>query len=201
MKRSSLTIPIRVLAALAVIAYPLLVWRGLASESPRSIALVLMVVLAPAAYLRLRNGKNENLRGMALVPLVTVTILGLATALNSLGLILIVPVAINAVFLITFGSTLRAGSMPMVERIARLHEESLNSEQVAWCRMWTRIWCSYFVINGSIAAALGLFAPLSWWAFYNGLLSYVLSGILFATEYLIRRRRFGHLDSAKEAQG
>jgi len=203
MTRSRLTIPIRALAAIAVIAYPILVWRGLSTESPRSIALILLVILAPAAYLRLRNGKNEKLRGVAIIPVITVTILGLATALNSLGLILLVPVAINTAFLVTFGSTLRAGSTPMVERIALLQEDELNSDQVDWCRLWTRIWCTFFVINGSIAAALGLFAPLAWWAFYNGLLSYICSGILFATEWIIRRRKFGHLDStvSKEAQG
>lgn len=199
MNRSRLII--RILAAIAVIAYPILVWRGLASGSPRSIGLILLVVLTPAAYLRLRAGKNENLRGMAMIPVVTVTILCLATALNSLGLILVVPVAINVVFLITFGSTLRAGSMPMVERIARLHEETLNDDQLNWCRLWTQIWCAFFVVNGSIAAALGLFAPLAWWALYNGLLSYLCSGILFATEWIIRRRKFGHLSSGlrKEA--
>ncbi len=199
MNRSRLII--RALAAIAVIAYPILVWRGLASGSPRSIGLILLVVLTPAAYLRLRSGKNENLRGLAMVPVVTVTILGLATALNSLGLILIVPVAINAVFLIAFGSTLRAGSMPMVERFARLQEETLNEDQQSWCRMWTQIWCAFFVVNGSIAAGLGLFAPVSWWALYNGLLSYIGSGVLFATEWIIRRRKFGHLPSGlrKEA--
>ena len=194
MKRSRLTIPIRVLAAIALVVYPILVWRGLASESPRSIALVLLVILAPAAFLRMRSSKNANMRGLMVIPIVTVTILGLASALNSLDLILVVPVAINAVFLIAFGVTLRPGSVPMVERFARLVEETLNQDQLNWCVLWTRIWCVFFVVNGAIAAALGLFAPLAWWALYNGMLSYIGSGILFATEWIIRRRKFGHLD-------
>lgn len=182
---------LRALAAIALLAYPLLVWRGLAAGSPRLIAAVLLVVLAPAAYLRLRSKRQPKARGLLAIPLVTLVSLGLASALNSIGFILLVPVAINAVFLVTFGLTLRGGSMPMVERFARLHEPDLSPPKQSWCRTWTVLWCAFFVLNGSTAGFLGWLAPLEWWALYTGLLAYLLSGLLLLTEWLLRRRRFG----------
>ena len=181
---------VRVFAAIALVGYPLLVWRGLAAGSPRSIALVLLVVLLPAAYLRLRSGRQAEARGLIAIPIVTVTSLTLASLLNSIGFILLVPVAINAVFLVTFGATLRDGSMPMIERFARLQDKDLAVDKQQWCRLWTRIWCAFFILNGGTAALLGWLAPLPWWAFYTGLLSYVLSGVLLGTEWVLRRRRF-----------
>jgi uncharacterized membrane protein len=46
----------------------------------------------------------------------------------------------------------------------------------------------FFVINGTIAAALTLWAPLAWWTLYNGLIAYLLMGLLFAGEWLVRQR-------------
>jgi len=182
-----------VLAAVALCTYPFLVWLGLTSRSPRPIALLLLCILAPAVFFRLRSRSKSDLRGVAAIPLVTVASLGAATVLDDMGLMLAVPVAINAIFLVTFGSTLRSGSVPMIERFARLQVADLTTDQVSWCRQWTRIWCLFFVLNGGTALALSIFAPLSWWAFYNGLLAYLLIGILLGTEWVLRHRRFPNL--------
>ena len=42
--------------------------------------------------------------------------------------------------------------------------------------------------NGLLVVALNLWAPLSWWALYTGLISYLLMGLLFAGEWLVRQR-------------
>lgn len=179
-----------IIATIGLIAYPVLVWFALSSQSPRFVALLLLLLMAPAAYLRLRKSKRENLRGLALIPIVTVLAFASAAVLDSANCMLLVPVAINTVLLIAFGSTLRHATMPMIERFARLQEPELTPAQQAWCRLWTRIWCLFFVLNGCTAGALALWAPLSWWALYNGLLAYGLMGMLFTTEWLLRRRRF-----------
>jgi uncharacterized membrane protein len=173
-----------------VVGYPALVWFGLGHWSPRKLALVLLCVIVPVVVVRLRGRARDAARQLAALPLVTVAALLLSATLNSSGYVLVVPVAINALLLVTFGSTLRAGSQPMIERFARMQVPDLSPGQLAWCRMWTCIWCGFFVLNGGIALTLALAAPLSWWAVYNGLIAYVLMGILFATEWLLRRRRF-----------
>ena len=199
---------LRILAAVATLLYPLLVWRGLLAGSPRRVALVLLCVLVPAAALRWFTAQDRSrpapatqLRELAPLPLVSIFGLVLAALLDDLGLMLLVPVAINAVLLLAFGSTLRSGSTPMIERFARLQVPDLDADQRAWCRLWTWIWCAFFVANGAVAAALAFAAPLSWWAFYTGLLSYLLIGALFASEWLLRRRRFPEARSPRESEG
>lgn len=186
---------LRVLAGVALVAYPVLVWLALSGAtgvvlSARWLALILLAVIAPIAVVRLRRSRRAGLRGLAAIPLVTFVVLAAAATLDAAGMIFAVPVVINAALLVVFGATLRAGAMPMIERFARLQEPELNADQVAWCRAWTRIWCAFFVVNGATAAALAIFAPITWWTFYTGLLSYALLGALLLTEWVMRRRRF-----------
>lgn len=176
----------RILTGALFVAYPVLVWIGLRAGSPRRVALILLAILVPIGLLRLKRGGAQAAlpAGVACVTLLV------AAWLDRQGWVLAVPVAINALLGAAFAVTLRAGAQPMIERFARLQTTSLSPEQQAWCRAWTRIWIGFFALNGGIALALALAAPLAWWAFYNGLVAYVLIGLLFASEWVLRRRRF-----------
>lgn len=86
---------------------------------------------------------------------------------------------------------------PMVERLARLQDPDLRDEEVAWCRLWTGIWCGFFAVNGGIAFALAQWGTLDAWALYNGLIAYGAMGVLFTTEWIIRKVRFGRRDGSR----
>ncbi|HEX6812656.1 MAG TPA: hypothetical protein VF384_13600 [Planctomycetota bacterium] len=184
-----------VLLAVVFVAYPLFVWIGLSQGSPRHVAAILLCVMVPVAWIRMRRSQRAAMRGLAAVPIATLLCLVLSAALDAEGYMLLVPVLINAIFLAVFGWSLRANAMPMVERFARLQEDDLPPEKQAWCRMWTILWSVFFVANGATALVLALLvvaeaAPRMWWATYNGLIAYVLMGIMFASEWTLRRRRF-----------
>ena len=184
-------VPLRILAAVAMVAYPVVVWQGLATGSPRQVAIVLLAVMTPAMLLKTRGSRaGARVRGLAAVPVTILAVLLAAAVLDGGGLILLTPVAANAVLLLSFGLTLRRGSTPMIERFARLQEPDLSPPKQAWCRTWTKVWCSFFVANGATAAWLARYADLESWAFYNGLLAYALIGGLLALEWLLRRARF-----------
>jgi len=184
-------VPLRILAAVAMVAYPAVVWQGLATGSPRQVAIVLLAVMTPAMLLKTRGSRTgARVRGLAAVPATILAVLLAAAVLDGGGLILLTPVAANAVLLLSFGLTLRRGSTPMIERFARLQEPDLSPPKQAWCRTWTKVWCGFFVANGAIAAWLERYADLESWAFYNGLLAYALIGSLLALEWLLRRARF-----------
>lgn len=192
---------LRVLGAIALIAYPAFVWLGLSAGSPRQVALLLLLVMLPALIFRVRKSARPEVRGLAAVPIAIVSVLVAGALLDRADYIRMTPVASNLVLLIAFGSTLRRGSMPMIERFARLQTDELGPPQLAWCRLWTWIWCGFFVANGTTALMLALWASTRWWALYNGLLCYLLIGGLFALEWLLRRRRFRELierDAAKK---
>jgi uncharacterized membrane protein len=95
------------------------------------------------------------------------------------------PVFINGIMLALFGSSLRRGR-PVIERIARLQHPDLPATGVRYTRKVTQVWTGFFLCNGLTAAALALWAPWSWWAAYTGFISYILIGLLFAGEWLLR---------------
>ena len=195
---------LRSLAAVVLLAYPAMVYFGMSSGSPRRVALVLLLAMTPALVLRLRKSSRQAVRGLIAVPITIIAILLLAALLDGSNYILATPVATNVVLLIAFGSTLRRSGwftrdpaqppvMPMIERFARLQESDLTTEQQAWCRLWTWIWCAFFVLNGTTALLFAIWGTMKSWALYNGLFCYGLSGSLFAIEWTLRRRRFPHL--------
>jgi hypothetical protein len=63
------------------------------------LALLLLVLLLPAAARRLRGRSRAALAPLALPPLVAVVALVVAAVLNARGWVLAVPVAINALLL------------------------------------------------------------------------------------------------------
>ncbi len=99
------------------------------------------------------------------------------------------PCIVSAGLLWTFGRTL-VRPPPLVERFARLQKPALSAEEIVYCRHVTQVWCLFFIFNGSAALALTLYGSIKWWAFYNGFISYLLVGALFAAEYLYRHWRF-----------
>nr|WP_255653589.1 MULTISPECIES: hypothetical protein [unclassified Myxococcus] len=103
------------------------------------------------------------------------------------------PVLVNSMLLAVFATSL-VYPPTVIERLARLREPQLPASGVAYTRRVTQVWCGFFVVNGGIALATALWASDATWALYNGLISYGLMGLLFAGEWLVRRRvRAGHV--------
>lgn len=176
----------------SMLLYPVFVHFGVRVFSPRTSAGVLLVVLCPALIARLWNADRSLLRSLALLPAVVVALLLGAVAMNSLGFVLLLPAAVNLTFLASFAVTLYRGP-PMVERFARIIDEDLTAEEQRWCRLWTWLWSGFFAVNASMALVLSQVGALDWWTAYNGVVSYMLVGILFAVEYVTRKYRFGRM--------
>lgn len=181
-----------VLSASLLVMYPVLAYVGLSYWEPRVTALVLLGLLLPIGIGRLARARRAQLRGLAWLPVVPLSALGLAAWLNSQGFVLLVPVVISSGFLLAFGLTLRRGP-PMVERLARLQDPNLSASEVAWCRLWTQLWCAFFFLNAATALLLGQLGELKMWTHYTGLIAYLVMGLLFAVEYVMRKYRFGRL--------
>ncbi|MGF1755265.1 hypothetical protein L4C33_16930, partial [Vibrio makurazakiensis] len=96
------------------------------------------------------------------------------------------PVVVNLCMLVVFASSLRQ-PQTIIERLARLQEPDLAQSGVMYTRKVTKVWCLFFVINGSIALYT-CFQSLEVWTLYNGLISYLLAGSLFSIEWLVRQK-------------
>jgi len=127
-------------------------------------------------------------------------LLGVGTlVLRSSASLLYYPVLVNAVFLLAFAGSLFQ-SQTFIERLARRFDPELPPQGVRYTRKVTLAWCAFFVVNGGIAWWTTA-QPMSVWALYNGLISYVAMGVMFGGEWLIRRRvirRFSSVESSHE---
>ncbi len=166
---------------LAGLAYPFVVYLGLEHLSPRLFALLLGALWLA----RLFSGRQTPINStLAIVALLFCLLLGLA---GEPALLRWYPVLISLALLGLFAGSLVSG-MPIIERLARLSEPELPAAAVHYTRQVTWVWVGYFIINASIASGLALWAPLSWWTLYTGLIAYLLMGLLFAGEWLVRQR-------------
>lgn len=198
---ASTRVSARVLAAVQTIlsiAYPLLIVWALARFPPRSVAGVVLVLLALRGALHILRRRiargSIGARGMRVpwslaLPVASVAAVTAATAIanDPLGLLL-APVFVNVALLAAFALSLRRE--PIVETLARLQVERLAPAEVRYCRRVTLVWCGFFVLNAGVAFVLAWTRSLEAWAFYTGFLSYCLMGLLFAGEYVYRHVRF-----------
>lgn len=168
------------LIALLTLAYPLLVWLGMAHFEPRWLAVLLAALaLARAAATRERLWLVAAAGALGLA--------AFAAFGNALLPLKLYPALVNAVLLAVFAASL-IHPPSAIERLARLREPDLPPAAVAYTRKVTWVWCGFFVLNGSLALATALWADAATWALYNGLIAYGLIGALFAGEWLVRRR-------------
>lgn len=177
---------IKLLTGLLLLAWPFVIWFGLAHNGLHW----LLPLMALLLLLRLRQTRRQAGPLQAVTQLVAVVGIALCVAsfmLKTHQLLLFYPVVVNAVMLAVFGGSLWS-AMPIVERLARLQEPDLPEKGVRYTRHVTQIWRGFFIINGGIALFTALYADMSLWTAWNGMIAYLLMGTLMAGEWLVRRQ-------------
>ncbi|WP_412175054.1 hypothetical protein [Kosakonia radicincitans] len=186
MSGSRLETGLKLIAALLMLCWPFVVWFGLAHNSLHWLLPLMAVML----LFRLRQARQ------ALAPLRFVTrsvaLIGIALCatswlLKTHQLLLYYPVAVSLIMLLVFGCSLWS-NMPLVERLARLRTPVLPESAVRYTRRVTQVWCVFFMVNGGIALFTALYGDMRLWTLWNGMISYLLMGLLMAGEWLIRRQ-------------
>lgn len=95
------------------------------------------------------------------------------------------PVIINfSLFLLAFGSLVFPPNF--VEQIARKQEPDLSLEGQSYCFKVAVVWAVFFFLNTIFSLYTVLLNNMAFWVLYNGFISYLLIGILFGIEYLLR---------------
>lgn len=183
-------VAVAVVNAILVILYPIAVWVGLTYLGARAVSFIVLALLVPTLAIRLRKADRATFWTVVRVPIAILVLVVLGATTDDSRFVLAMPVLVNTVLLFTFAETLRSGQVPIIERFARMVEKELSPEKQAHCRRWTGAWCGFFVVNGGTALALGLLAPVSWWATYNGGIAYALMGLMFAGEFVMRKATF-----------
>ena len=197
MATASSTAPVwrQLLLGVLVVVYPGLIYVGLSRWDVSVVAGITVGMLVTIALLRgLPSGQRPGgkLDGLsAVAPLAPAVILAsVAGFVRDERFLLAAPVLISLALLWAFGRTLRRGRMPMVERFARMQEETLPDGAEPYCRSVTKVWVAFFAANAAVAAGLALWATLEIWTLYTGLGAYMLIGATFTIEYIVRKAKF-----------
>lgn len=167
--------------------YPFAVYLGIQYLEPWKIAAALSVLL----MLRLLTTHADK-KWNRLLLLLGIIYCGLAAWNNNLISLRFYPVLVSLSLLIVFAGSLLYPP-PIIERLARIQHPNLPEQGVIYTRKVTQVWCMFFVINGSIAAATALWSSFAWWSLYNGLIAYLLMALLMGIEYLVRIRTQEHV--------
>jgi uncharacterized membrane protein len=189
------------------VAYPLLAHLTVLSARPAliaaSIGWLTLLVLLPGL------GRGRPFAWL----LLALAAAGLSTAVtagHAVLLLFLPPILLNAFMAWLFGHTLRAGRMPLIERVARvMHgpDDPLDPTIVAYARQVTQAWTGLFVVLAAVNLVLATFArpggfllaagvdpgfsvPLAAWSLFANVLTYPIIAALFVAEYLVRQRRF-----------
>lgn len=177
---------LRVAAGVALkIAYPVVILAFLRIGSPRFIGLALLVLLWLQRWLGAGSVKALLVRFTRLEWSMALAMSGLSAAIavtDSEALLRAYPIVVNAGMLIAFGATLRGGGPSMIERFARVRRPDLDARAVRYTRRVTQVWCGFFALNGAVSAACALWGSRAQWAFYNGVVTYLLIGVLIVGE-------------------
>jgi uncharacterized membrane protein len=177
-----MSIKVRFLTVIAVILtliYPLAIWLGLNYVEPRIMAVLLLLAVV-IRVLTLKRSKLNVLWLILSLVLVLVTV-----RMNVLLPLKLYPVLVNVSMLAVFGYSLLSPPS-MVERIAALYENTVSPTAQLYMRRVTQVWCVFFIVNGLLAFMTAVWASAAVWSLYNGLIAYVLMGLVFAIEYCVR---------------
>ncbi|MEI6709070.1 MAG: hypothetical protein WCK96_18255 [Methylococcales bacterium] len=166
--------------------YPFAVYFGTHYLEPWKIASMLFVLLG----IRLTLSYSVKHWSSPLL-LVGMVYCGFAVWSNELLTLRFYPAIANAALLLVFSWSLRSPPT-VIERVARLQHPDLPPEGVVYTRRVTQVWCGFFILNGSIALATALWSSFEIWSLYNGLIAYLLMGVLFIGEYLVRIKTQNH---------
>ncbi len=174
------------ISALLMLLWPFVIWLGFVYQQNRWLpVLLILFFLLRLWVLKGQSGEQHRMSKMLAC---TGVALCLASALfHKYQLLLYYPVLVNGVLLLLFGRSLFFG-MPLVEQLARWRDPQLPPEAVTYTRNLTRIWCLFFIVNGTVALATCLYADMHLWVLWNGMVSYLLIALLIGLEWLVRSR-------------
>ncbi|MEZ9232403.1 hypothetical protein AB4259_15100 [Vibrio amylolyticus] len=172
------------LSAIALLAYPFAVYFGIDHFGIQIIGVILVALFA-IRILSASSAKLKELKQLAVLTGVTgVTLTLLGILFKQQGWLTFYPVIVNLCLFSLFFQSLKQ-PQTIIERLARLQEPDLPHHGVVYTRKVTKVWCVFFIANASIAFYT-CFQSIEVWTLYNGLVSYLLIGTLFAIEWVVR---------------
>ncbi len=176
--------PIVAVITVCGLFYPVTVYYGVLSFSPAGpVFFGIALIVARLFATRRRHSSRAETVAAVLAVAVLLGLLARSPDLAAKAYPAAVSFTLAGLFLL---SLIRPPSI--IERIARVREPGLSQAGVVYTRNVTIVWTCFLLANGAISVATGIWGTLEQWTLWNGVLSYIAIGTLFAGEFLVRRR-------------
>jgi uncharacterized membrane protein len=166
----------------ASLAYPAAVYFGRSAVPPLTFVAA-AVLLMTLRIVTLDVPAAREQRGLLIASAVVLVILAV---LDPPVAAKTYPVVMSAAVAAVFGMSL-AHPPSLVERYARLRHPELPPEGRVYCRAVTTVWTAWLSLNALVALVLAVFGSEAAWALWTGIIAYVIMGLLFAGEFVLRR--------------
>lgn len=173
------------LISFLLIAYPFIVYYGIQSYSPRILGILLLFLVTLRFFLARLKLHTNNSRFLLPLTIVSAS-LALWIILSDNPLIVkLNPVVVNAAMLGLFLHSLyRPPSI--IERFAKFRRSELTHQVISYTRRLTIVWCLLFTFNGLMGLYTAIWSSFEFWTLYNGMIAYLLVGLLFTGELAVR---------------
>lgn len=102
------------------------------------------------------------------------------------------PPIVNFCFFVVFFSSLFQ-EKTVIQKIALLMEPDADENVMRYTRNLTYVWAVFTLLN-FLVSVWTIFLSKEMWTLYNGCISYILVGMVFAVEYIVRinfKRKYG----------
>ncbi|MBU3826545.1 MAG: hypothetical protein IAA31_03545 [Candidatus Anaerobiospirillum merdipullorum] len=185
---------IGVISALCLVLWPFIIAYGLYVDK-LGLTLGVLAAISLLRVFTLPHNKGSLRPLLIISALIALGLCVLSLVLRGSNLFMYYPVAVNVLFLGVFALSLLQGP-PIIERLARLTEPDLPPYAIKYVRKVTIAWCVFFILNGTLAWLTVWWGNLKWWTLYNGGIAYLLMGVMFAGEYLLRLKMRRHYEHA-----
>lgn len=188
---------LKVLVIVSAVLYPVIIYVTLSyfDASPRVLALVLVFVAIFYFIAHTDNARGELVKRVQFWGVIAAaSVLAAVTFITeNAGFVKFYPVSTNLFLLFSFFITL-VRPPNIIFRFAQVQDKSIstseNKEYIeSYCKKVTIVWIVFFICNGFIAALSAFLFSHFAWALYNGLISYILIGLVFLVELLVRRKK------------
>ena len=172
---------IRALVIVVAIVYPFIVYFGTTYVSPSVMAACLAVIVLLKVLV---DDMHVGLKWLALVAVVAAVALHwwMRGSVNSL---MFWPVLVNSALFLVFGLSL-FWKQSLIEIIARKRNMDVGSHNLRYLRVLTGVWAGFFVLSVIVSGFTVVNGNMDLWLLYNGLLSYLLMGVLIVGELIVR---------------
>lgn len=171
---------------LLLLIYPLCIYVGLNHFSLHYIALFILAISLTRFILMKKSLSTQTIRPYFFIALAGILFSSLGALFNNLLIIKLYPVMISLILLSSFYYSLLYPPT-IITRIAQsLEKTPLPAVIVIYTRKVTIVWCVFFIINATFSLYTAAYSSTAAWSLYNGLLSYLFMGLLFAGEWVIR---------------